>query len=653
MFHRSFLNRISLPVALTALLLAGSASWTAQADDQSLYLPVDDGSTVLPGYAPDAVAAPVMPPAPEPAASGIPVVPTAMVAPGQNPFLATAAPAAAPLAAAPGVQAGANPFAATTPSPRAASSPTPKPVRALPAQPAGRSRHGRQRPATPRHRQPRRRPRRPSTSPRCATTLPSATCRASAPKSAASRRSIPAGSRRRDLFVAPTNVDEQPLWDLFAAGRFAEERAQIEAMRADNPTWTPSKELMVKLADAEAAQMLRASYNAGNWQQVVAVAGSYNSLLVCERIEMLWDLGELLARLRNYATAFDVYKYVLINCNDPANRLSTVQKAALLLPIQGTQSLVALGRPLANGTNEFDDVGFAPLRNRLIAVANAEPDALPIDSGTLERFARYARVTRSADDMGLIGWYYLGLEQWDASRAWFATAARLDTNPKFIEGQVLSLRKGGHDKDALTLAARSRARSDGLRQQYIELISEALTDKDSKLKVSGDDMKVFKEAVAEAESPLGAQAIGWSYIADRNLSAAASWFDDFVSWGASEGGVIGQAVIASRLQAVRHALQPQVEVHRRLSRAEQVPRLPPARPPREPQEQPHVAQGGLQAHPARPARRPGLPAAEPLGRQNRSTPGPAAPECRPHRTGRHTGDIRPRSGVAIRATSPC
>ena len=50
-----------------------------------------------------------------------------------------------------------------------------------------------------------------------------------------------------DLFATPSNVDEQPLWDLFAQGRYYEERLQIKALQAANPGWRPSADLMNKL----------------------------------------------------------------------------------------------------------------------------------------------------------------------------------------------------------------------------------------------------------------------------------------------------------------------------------------------------------------------------------------------------------------------
>ena len=305
---------------------------------------------------------------------------------------------------------------------------------------------------------------------------------------------------------------------------------------------------MTKLEDAEAAQGIRQAYAAGNWPQVVAIAQSRNSILVCSQIELMWQVGEALAGMRNYAASFDLYKYILLHCGNADERLSTVQKAARVLPQQGVWGLVQLGRPLPDGTTEFDSVGFDDLRHRIGAAISDEFEAGAIDPAELERFAAYVRATRLPDDIGLIGWYYYSQQQWDAARAWFAAGSRLSKDPKFLEGQVLSFRQGGEIDAALKLATAVKLRSPELRKEYIELVAAILTDPESDVRFSTAEMKSFQQIVTSAKSALGAQAIGWTYIADNELSTASDWFDDSMKWEVTEGGVIGQAVIASRLK---------------------------------------------------------------------------------------------------------
>lgn len=351
-----------------------------------------------------------------------------------------------------------------------------------------------------------------------------------------------------DLFVAPSTVDEQPLWDLFAQGDLAIERARIADLKVLNPTWTPSSDLIIKLEDAESRQAMRVAYNIGNWDQVVAIGQSRNAILVCSQIEALWQMGEALARLNNLAMSFEIYKYALVNCVSPQDRLSTVQKAASVLPQTGVRALVVLGRPLPDGTSEFDSIGFDDLRHRITAAINENYDADPVDPSEIDRFASYVRATRAPDDVGLIAWYYYSLEEWDAARAWFTVGSKLSKDPKFLEGQVLSLRSGGEIEPALKLANAVKMRSPELTKEYIELVSAILTDPESEVTLPDKDMSTFHDIVAKSKSALGAQAIGWTYVASNDLTVAKKWFDDSMDWDVTEGGVIGQAVIASRLK---------------------------------------------------------------------------------------------------------
>lgn len=351
-----------------------------------------------------------------------------------------------------------------------------------------------------------------------------------------------------DLFVVPSTVDEQPLWDLFAQGLYAQERQRIEELKVQNPGWMPSTDLTTKLLDAEARVAMKLAYSLANWDQVISVAQQRSSLLVCDQIGSLWQLGEALAHKSDFATAFDTYKYVLLNCNDPNERLSTVQKASLVLPSQGIEALVLLGRPMPDGTSEFLSVGFDNLRGRLAANVNDRFEAEPVLPDEMERFTAYVRTTRNPGDISLIAWYYYAQKEWEAAEAWFAVGAKSARDPKFTEGQILAMRAAGSSETALEFATDVKDRSPELTQQYIELVAEILSDPETSLDFPKRDLKDFEELVIKEKSALGAQAVGWRYIEDESVKRAGTWFDRSMDWDVTEGGVIGMAVVASRLK---------------------------------------------------------------------------------------------------------
>lgn len=349
-----------------------------------------------------------------------------------------------------------------------------------------------------------------------------------------------------NLFDPVTTVQEQPLWDLYGKGQYAAVRAELSRLQTANPQWKPSKDLMTKLHLAEVRKVIDRSFALKNWPQVIQMGRDTPDLLVCANMNVLWQVGEALAQTRDYARAFDLYKYVLTSCTDPGERLATVQKASLLLPEAGLQSLIALGSILPDGTSEFEAVGFDPLRRKMGKVAAGETFPAPITTTELEIFSDFVQRTGAGDDAGLFGWYYYGQKDYEASHAWFLTAMRLSNHPKNIEGVVLSLRNMGKTEEALAFAKRYGKTSPEVTKEYIEIISASLTSENAEKSISDEELATFEKAVFAIKSATGAQALGWKKLKEKDSKGAKELFKTSLAWGPTEGAVIGSAVIATR-----------------------------------------------------------------------------------------------------------
>ncbi len=354
-----------------------------------------------------------------------------------------------------------------------------------------------------------------------------------------------------DMFTAKSNVSEQNLWQLYAAGNYAAVRARIAQLQSANPQWQPSDDLAGKLSSAETRTLLNRAFAQKRWQQVIATAQGAPKLMVCNEMQTLWNVGEAFARMKDYAHAFDLYKYILTNCQNPEERLATVQKASLLIPSDGISSLVAVGRVLPDGTSEFEDIGFDPTRRKIAQfIKTADLLAQPTKD-ELQVFAEFAQRKNSVKDAGLIGWYYYAQEEWQSANAWFLAAATYERDAKSIEGVILTLRNLQKQDEALRLADRFKKQSPELMQQYIEIIASSLTSEEPEVKLDDKDLKNFEKVVASEESALGAQALGWKYLNDGQSVIAKRWFTESVSWKPTQGGVVGLAVIASRTKNYR------------------------------------------------------------------------------------------------------
>jgi hypothetical protein len=349
-----------------------------------------------------------------------------------------------------------------------------------------------------------------------------------------------------DLFNQPTTINNQPLWDLFGAGDYTAVRAEIARLASANPEWKPPVELMDKLALAESRKFMDRAYQRGNWQEVVSVGQQQPQLLVCGEMNAMWQVGEALTKTNDIARAFDLYKYILTSCDVPAERLATMQKASLLLPAAGSQSLLAFARTMPDGTSEFANITFDGLRRQINAVIAADPSVQSPAQADLQSFGAYVQTSRSAEDAGLFGWYYYSQQQWQAANAWFLAGTHYGPDLKNVEGVILTLRNMDKTADAFNVASQFAGKSDDLRKEYIEIVAGELTDPESKIALSDKDLATFKTYVFDAKSALGAQALGWKLLKGKNTKDAQALFAQSVQWQPTEGGVIGSAVVASR-----------------------------------------------------------------------------------------------------------
>lgn len=348
-----------------------------------------------------------------------------------------------------------------------------------------------------------------------------------------------------NLFDEPTNVSEQPLWDMFGRGDYAGVHNEIARLQVDNGNWKPSADLQNKLALAETRTLMERAFAQRNWNQVIMLAEATPSLMVCEEMNAIWLTAESLASIQDFSRSFDLYKYVINTCDNANERLATVQKASLVLPESGFISLAMMGKRLPDGTSEFEDVAFNPLRSKMGNRARGDVLSEPISNDELQRFAEFVQRKQLKNDAALFGWYYYGQEVWDPAYQWFIFANLLGYDTKNVEGMILSKRNLEQVDEAIALAKAHLTESKEISKIYIELVADGLTN-ETPLVLKGNDFQSFKDLVLEQESALGAQALGWYLLTQKKTAEASEMFDKSVAWEPTEGGVIGQAVVAAR-----------------------------------------------------------------------------------------------------------
>ena len=330
----------------------------------------------------------------------------------------------------------------------------------------------------------------------------------------------PADPTAPEIFVDP-ELDQ--FWLLFSEGKYAEVRSGIAERRAREPEWTPPAALIELLDQADARIRLTNASNAKQWKTVVDIAAETPSLLTCAYVDVLWRVAEAFANTERMPRAKDVYVYILSTCNDPGERLATVQKAADVLPEADFDALLVYERE-----GEFGPVRDTILRRRVgVTAENPELTSTPED---LARIESLAADEGNAADALLLGWYYYRHK--DAGRAldWFDKARKRDpTSAKAVEGYTLALIALDRFADAETAGYDWNEKSEDNLAAYL-IAAVGLLATDPPLRIAEPVLQRIAAVVVRVKSLQGGEQLGWYAYNLGQVKTALRWFETVRRW---------------------------------------------------------------------------------------------------------------------------
>lgn len=350
------------------------------------------------------------------------------------------------------------------------------------------------------------------------------------------------------------SASEQPLWDLFKADRLDELTAEIARRQSANAGWKPSEDLAGKLAVKLARRDLVKASDAKNYPSVVAAADKAPALLGSDDLDVLWRAQEAYAHVGREPKAFELAKLVLDKVDDPAARLTTVQKSITLLDPPDLKALIAMGKTGPDGVNEFQPVELDLIRNKLGRILSGSAGE-SIDPSEISRLESVARLPGgSTDDARLLGWYYAGQKDWKTALPWFKLAVASLQGPekaspedlKLVEGTARAMKELGRRPEAESLAWQWHSAAPGLGAVVIESVSVDLTQPKPQ-PVDTTRLQRFVTLMQAARSADGAQALGWYAYNVGQFPVAKAWFDKAMVWGANETIALGYALTLQRL----------------------------------------------------------------------------------------------------------
>ena len=360
--------------------------------------------------------------------------------------------------------------------------------------------------------------------------------------------------------TAPISVPDPKLdqmWKLYSTGRYAAARAAIADRVAREPGWHVPEDLLKRLDIGEAKDRLINAANAKQWNTVVQIAAATPSLLTCSDVDVLWRVAEAFAATERSARARDVGLYVLTNCQDPKERLATVQKAMQYLSDAELAELLALERVGADGRGEFAAVKTDLARRRVGAAAKDKATvAAPGDLALVEQAARDGT---TADDAVLLAGYLFQHEDIENAAKWYQLARTRADTPEIARGLAYALNTLGRQQEAEAAAYRWRDAGPENNEAYL-VVATALLALDPPVKLDAAIVARMAKAISAAKFAPGARELGWYAYNTGQPLAAAQWFTAALTWKPDdEPSAFGLALCYDKLGA-KAALQKVIKV---------------------------------------------------------------------------------------------
>jgi cellulose synthase operon protein C len=333
----------------------------------------------------------------------------------------------------------------------------------------------------------------------------------------------------KDPLAIPQNEDKQleTMWQLYSQARYAEVRKAVAERQAAEPAWQPPADLLDRLDVAEARLRLINASDLKQYETVVRIGAETPSLLTCSEVDVLWRVAEAFFRTNKAQRATDTYTYILSNCQNTAERLATIQKAADLLPSKTIEELLAKEKTTPDGTREFDSIRD-DLARRFVAEANAD-GKIVVPLQYLSRVERLAETGGLASDALLLGWYYLPRGEMEAAEKWFRRARDKEDSASASQGLALTLIDRDVPLDAENVMYRWRDGSKEAKAVYLAATANLLA-LDPPASIKADVLKRIAAEVIKSRDATTAQQFGWYARALNQPQTAVQWFKTALGW---------------------------------------------------------------------------------------------------------------------------
>lgn len=355
----------------------------------------------------------------------------------------------------------------------------------------------------------------------------------------------------QDLYIAADRIvpDETNLWDMFAADDFTGIDAEIIRRKAEEPAWEPTLDFQTKLARKKLRVHMRELTEARDWLALTGISAGIDPATETD-VDLVWMSIDALSAVGDREALARTLRGLLNR--QGRDRLSdehlivTLQKALKDFPSDEIRLLTANLWPDNDGRTPPSALRL-DLARKEVAEFNAEKDAAPVSPGVLRLLTAEAGASRRPEDLSLLGWHELKVENPKSAEEWFSLAMEVAPDPENAKGMYLSLARQKDEARAYDFAA-SHLKDLSDDPVFLMNVLSPRFGKPGEGEISADAVVAYSTAILETSAADHAEILGWYAYNSRQFDAAEAWFRQSYEWEASADRVKGLALTLLRLK---------------------------------------------------------------------------------------------------------
>ena len=354
----------------------------------------------------------------------------------------------------------------------------------------------------------------------------------------------------QDLYVSADQIvpDETGLWALFESDDFTGIDAEIIRRKAEDPEWEPTQDFQAKLARKKLRVRMKELTEAQDWLALIDLAAAIDPATEPD-VDLVWMRADALSEAGDRDGLARTLRGLLVREGD--NRLSdenliiTLQKALRDFPASEIRVLAATLWPESSG-QYLPSALRLDLARKEVAEFNSDKSGMPVAADTLRMLAAEARNSRKPEDLALLGWHDLKVENPEVAEEWFSTLMQVAPDPESAKGMYLSLARQNQDKAAYEFAATHLQELADDAVFLMNVLSPRFGKPDAGV-VSADAVNAYSTAIMETSAAGHAEILGWYAYNSRQFEAAEAWFRQAYGWEPSADRIKGLALTLLRL----------------------------------------------------------------------------------------------------------